>query len=330
MSLRKSSTSVALLLLSALLAFALVMAAGCSQGAKGSLTLPTPDLKSPTIHQDGILRVGVDTSNSTFAAKSDTDGQIIGIDVDVAAALAENLGLKLQIVDISGQDPAQALQDQQLDLVMGLNTDTELKSNLITIGPYLNNGIGVFSVGLGTQSGNFDPTSLNGLKIAAEAKTFSAWQVADIYGQAYVQTFNTLQEAFDQVVQGSITYAAADAVVGSVLAQNSTFTQKYQNIVCLGFLDSPSGYYMGVSPDNAALADAVTKAARSIRDSGVLNIVLSKWVGPATAQLIITQGAIVTGNPPGNSSSSSATDSADLITDTAAAIAGSSDATGAN
>ena len=70
---------------------------GCSS------TEYTPEKKQQTVkdsalNSSGTLRVGVDASSAPYAAES--SGQIVGIEVDVAAALADELGLKLELVDV--------------------------------------------------------------------------------------------------------------------------------------------------------------------------------------------------------------------------------------
>ena len=82
-----------------------------------------PELKSaevapPVIGEEGTLRVGVNTENPPLAGMG--SGKIIGIDVDIAAALADELGLKLSVVDV-GSDPAGALANGTVDVVLGID-----------------------------------------------------------------------------------------------------------------------------------------------------------------------------------------------------------------
>ncbi|MEG0324646.1 MAG: transporter substrate-binding domain-containing protein, partial [Raoultibacter sp.] len=86
-----------------------------------------PSEKSPTVSpsvivEQGVLRVGVTTENNTpFAGQ--VSGKIVGLDVDVAAAIADSLGLKLELVDV-GTDVDTALANKQVDIVMGIEKTT--------------------------------------------------------------------------------------------------------------------------------------------------------------------------------------------------------------
>ena len=96
-----------------------VVFSGCSTSSY------TPEKKQQTVkdsalNSSGTLRVGVDASNAPYAAES--SGQIVGINVDVAAALADELGLKLELVDV-GTNSAKAFTDEDVDIVMGVESE---------------------------------------------------------------------------------------------------------------------------------------------------------------------------------------------------------------
>ena len=103
-------------LATAMACLALVLG-GCSS-SNYQPALKDPTVASPAIGQAGTLRVGVDTANPPLAGMG--SDKIIGIDVDIAAALADRLGLKLSIVDV-GSDPEGALAEGKVDLVMGID-----------------------------------------------------------------------------------------------------------------------------------------------------------------------------------------------------------------
>ncbi len=87
----------------ALLAVGLFGLAGCTGSGTYQPELKSAEVAPPVIGEEGTLRVGVNTENPPLAGMG--SGKIIGIDVDIAAALADELGLKLSVVDV-GSDPA--------------------------------------------------------------------------------------------------------------------------------------------------------------------------------------------------------------------------------
>ena len=88
------------------------------------------------------LRVGVNTENPPLAGMG--SGKIIGIDVDIAAALADELGLKLSVVDV-GSDPAGALANGTVDVVLGID-DSASDGDFWRSASYLPTGIALFAL----------------------------------------------------------------------------------------------------------------------------------------------------------------------------------------
>ena len=82
-------------------------------------------VSSPTIGKSGTLRVGVNAGSPPLAGSPSSSSKIVGIDVDVAAALADQLGLKLEIVDV-GTDPEAALKEGKVDVAMGIGSESDV------------------------------------------------------------------------------------------------------------------------------------------------------------------------------------------------------------
>jgi polar amino acid transport system substrate-binding protein len=260
--------------------------AGCfSFGKEGTLTLPNATIAPPGIASAGSLRVGVDSSHAPFAGLS--GDKVIGIDVDIAAALAEQMGLRLIIVDVKSQDVAALLREGTIDIAMGIQSDATTPFGEVQVGPYLLDGPAAFTVGLSDTPPLFDPAQLNGMRIVAQEGSLSAWQVGKSYGEESLVTYPSLNLVFDELSRGSVSYAAADAIVGSFLAV------QYENIRCEGLLSDAQGIYLGVANDRQELSAALTEALRGLRDGGILQLVVSKWLGPVSTRTVMSEQAIV-------------------------------------
>ncbi|NLG10467.1 MAG: amino acid ABC transporter substrate-binding protein [Coriobacteriaceae bacterium] len=274
---------------------------GClgSTGSKEITLKPTID--TPTIIESGVLKVGVDTTRAPFAGQS--KGKIIGIDVDLAAAVAEQLGLKLELVDIAGESADDMLAAGTVDVVMDIEKGGVQSTQAVQVGPYLIDGPALFMVQLSDSIPDIDLTALASATVAAQENSLSAWQVAQVAPDSTIISVPALEEAFNQLSDGKVTYVAADAVVGAFLATKEV---DYENISCVKMLGDPLGVYMGVAQGNTALANALTEALRAVRDGGVLNVVITKWLGPVSAQVVSSEQAIVTIGANGAAGSGSA------------------------
>ena len=151
---------------------------------------------------------------------------IIGIDVDVARYLADQMGLKVEIVDV-GNDPAAALDGGKVDVVLGVDASeddgTYWKSE-----PYLVTGVALF----GTSTESSVPTLDSKPKIAAQASSKSSWRVTNLFGDDSLVAQGDLKSAFDAMNSGSARYVASDAVIGTYVAHSPTATTTRSSPCC--------------------------------------------------------------------------------------------------
>ena len=226
-----------------------------------------PVVVAPTIGEDGVLRVGVDTSNPPLAGMNNS-GKIIGIDVDFAAALADEFGLKVSIVDV-GSDPAGALKEGKVDIVMGVDK-ADAGEGFWTSESYLPTGIALFSL----EEGAAVPVAGDGSTFAAQISSKSAWAITNEFGDDVLTSSTTLQDAFTSLSNGEVKYVAADAVVGLYAARSENV-----DVYISAMLMAPSGYCVGVSNDNTELQKLVGEAVEKLTGNGIVDIIEMKWLG---------------------------------------------------
>lgn len=252
---------------------------GCGpQGSKEVKLAST--VEDTALVSPGTLTAGVDSKSAPFGGES--NGAIVGVDVDVAAALATELGLELVVVDTNGADPAALLNEGKVDLVMS-QASSAAEEGLALVGPYLENGPSVFGK---TASGGegVDPSALTGKKVAAFAGSVAASVASQFCGNENMVSLVSLSEAFDALQAGEVDYVAADLVAGGYIALS------YADIGYAGSLQSPAGLYIGMG-SNEVLSGAVNNALSTIKDNGILKVILSKWTGSQCAEHAIPQAA---------------------------------------
>lgn len=248
-----------------------IMLAGCAGDSTYEPEGKSPTVSSPTIGQSGTLRVGVNTEKSPLAGMSSDGERIIGIDVDVAAAIADELGLKLSIVDV-GSDPAGALSNGKVDIVMDIDS-SDAPSGVWVSERYVPTGIALFALS-SSQSGL--PTANVQSSIAAQLSSTSAWAVSNTYGDSSLKSVASLSDAFSQLSSGSVKYVAADAIIGMYAAHVAGV-----DVDIVGMLAQPSGYCIAASSTNADLKTAVEGAVDQLTSNGVIGIIEAKWLGKA-------------------------------------------------
>lgn len=267
MSLRKIKTAFSLsvvFVMSILLIFSL---SGCSKNEDAAPTLGEAKLSSPTIKENGTLKVGVNTSQSPLAGMGNS--KIIGIDVDIAAALADSLGLKLQIID-TGSTPSKAISNGDVDIVFGIDK-SDAPSGVKLTDAYIPTAVAYY------KKANSSPVSLTGEatpKIAAQGSSKSAWAATNAFGTSAVTSTTDLASAFQSLANGSVDYVASDAVIGMYAASKAGV-----KVEIAGIADSASGYCVGMSDKNTALISDISTALKNLVDNGTVETIERKWMG---------------------------------------------------
>lgn len=244
----------------------------------------TPLISSPTIGKEGTLRVGVDSSKTPFAAL--IDSRFVGLNVDIAAAIADELGLKLELVDV-GIDPATALAGDTVDIVMGIDK-SDSTVNFWTSDPYIQSGSALFSMSEAAPI----PTG-DSQKIAAQVSSTSAWEVSLQFGEGALVSAMDPEEAFANLSSGSVSYVAADAIIGTYAANKHSIAA---HLTCL--LQNPSGYSVGVLHENAELMQIISDTLATLEGNGMIDVIEKKWLGSVIDLTnVVVSSAITTQTP---------------------------------
>ncbi len=270
---------------------------GCASSEEYVPQTGDPTVSEPVINEDGVLRVGVNIDKSPLAGKG--NDKIIGIDVDIAAALADELGLKVEVVDV-GNDPEKALADNEVDIVTGIdgsdNTEFWLSKQ------YLPTGIALFMQE--GQNPSVPEVGTTGLQIAAQGSSKSAWAVSNQFGAEALVSTNDLATAFADLKAGSVQYVASDAVIGMYAANLQGI-----EVQIVALLENASGYCIGAKKENQELQTAVTEALDKLLQNGTISVIEEKWLGGTIdLQNVVNLNAKATNDKEGDSANTNTED----------------------
>jgi hypothetical protein len=180
---------------------------------------------------------------------------------------------------------------------MGVEQDGTSISNATIVGPYLWSGPALFQKTRANSASDIgsaasiDVKSLAGTKVAAQKESLSASVIDHLAGKGTANPVETLEDAIKAVDAGTSTYAAADAVRGSYLSIN------YKDISCVQIIsDSAIGISCAVASSKPNLEEKLKEALRSLRENGVIVVILSKWLGPISAKVVENSTKIVSQN----------------------------------
>ena len=258
-----------------------LLAGGCTAKSDGGGLEPL--VSPPVIGEAGVLRVGVDLDYPPFAG---TDrGVEAGIDVDVAGAVAERLGLELELVDVGPTGGASALTSGTVDIALAAMPITDaVLANVSSAGSYLINGPAIYSV---VASGSVAPTMtvemLVGKRIGVQKESAAFWTLESDFGEGYATAFPTLREALDALAAAQVDVVIGDAAVAAYIARdldNVKFAGQFGPAQPLGIM---------VKKDATELETAVRTVLDELASEGVLATIRNKWLGDLPELTVATE-----------------------------------------
>lgn len=226
----------------------------------------SPVVTSDALRQADTLTVGIPTSETAPLVLTSSSGERAGIDIDLAYALADELGLG-SVVFVTVDDVSTALSES-CDVVMGVESSSA--EGATVAGSYVQSATALFTKGDVTAP--IDASALAGATVGVQGGSVSEGVLNDYETGATASTFSNLNEAFDALEEGTVDYVLCDAYAGAYLAT------AYPGTVFAGTLDEPVP--VGVAVGEGELQSAVQGALDAIQTGGVGDIVRSRWVGP--------------------------------------------------
>lgn len=274
---RKTMKKLSIAMLSMVLAGSMLLTA-CG----GGNTQATEDTGSDTQQSEtaentegGVLRMA---TNATFPPYEYYEGdEVVGIDPEIAAAIAEKLGMTLEINDMDFDPAIAAAQTGQADIVMeGLTVTDDRKEKINFTDSY---ATGVQVVIVPEDSDIQSVEDLEGKLIGVQQGTTGDLYCSDTpenggFGEENVQKFTSGPVAVEALKNGQIDCVVIDnEPAKSYVAQNEG----------LKILDTEyvtEEYAIGISKDNPELLEQINAALQELKDDGTIQSIIDKYIPP--------------------------------------------------
>jgi len=224
----------------------------------------------------GVLVVGVKDSSPPFGYVDEKTRSIVGYDVDIVAAIAKKLGVKLEIKPVTSASRMPQLLEGNIDIVAATMTKTPERAKQIDFSyTYFLTGQ-KFLVKKGTVKSLAD---LNGKKIGTSKGSTSEQNAAKALPNAVVLSFDDYPQAFLALQQGKVFAVTTDeSILAGMLAKAPNKDQF--EISNIKISDEPYG--LGIRKGDAKFLHAVNKALLEMEKSGEAKSIFAKWFGPAS------------------------------------------------
>ncbi|MCR5593196.1 MAG: ABC transporter substrate-binding protein [Saccharofermentans sp.] len=236
--------------------------AGCEQeqAADNELGTVTP----------GVLTMA---TNAYFPPYEFYEGeQIVGIDAEIAQAVADKLGLELVIEDVEFDSIIAGVQAGKYDIGCAGMTVTEERLQSVNFTSTYSTGIQSIIVTEGSDITNLDSLIASDCMVGVQSGTTGDLYMTDDIGEDRIDRYNKGNDAVMALISGA---------VGAVVIDNQpaqSFVDANEGLVILDTPYTVEDYAMAVNKENEALLEAINNALAELEADGTIDSIIEQYI----------------------------------------------------
>lgn len=232
-----------------------------------SMTACSGGSDSMTI-EEGKLIMSTNAEFPPYEMTTD-DGGFAGIDIEIAQAIAEKLGLELVIDDMDFNAALLAVQNSKSDIVMaGVTVDPDRLKVMDFSNSYAT-GVQVIIV---KEDTNVTADALGDFMIGTQKGTTSNIYCSDDFGAEHVTTYDSSITAVQALINGQVDCV----VVDNAPAQELVKANPGLKILETEYITE--NYAIGFAKGNTELVEAVNKALSELIADGTVQKIIDKYI----------------------------------------------------
>ena len=240
--------------------------AASSAAATGDLALVTA----------GKFTVGVSPDFPPF--ENMEDGEYVGMDIELAAKIAEQLGLEVEYKTLQFDSivPAVAAGGQIDAGISGITVDPKRAKEVDFSHSYYVDDQCIVTMKSNTEVTADDQSALDadGKIIACQSGTTGESYAQENFPSATVQPYGNATDCFAAMQAGQ-----ADAVITNKAVGNKMVADAYQDAQVIKEIATGEEYAVAISQDNNALLSAVDGAIDALEADGTLDELATTYLG---------------------------------------------------
>lgn len=219
----------------------------------------------------GVL--GIDEPNSFVDPKT---REFVGYEIDLATAVAKNLGVKPVFKQLAVAARIPELQQGHVDVLAASLTHNKERESQVDFA--LTHFVTGSKVLVKKSSGIHNVSELAGKKALTVKGGTQGPNLLKVVPTAEIVTFESTQQAFQALQQGKGTAYINDEV--SLLADFAKLGDKSKDYVILPQNLNVEHLALGIKKGEAGVKTAVDDSLRGLEKSGEANKIFLKWYGP--------------------------------------------------
>lgn len=242
--------------------------AASSEAASSEAASETETAELSTV-EPGKLIMSTNAAFPPYEMTTDS-GEFEGIDIETAQAIADKLGLELQIDDMDFDAALLAVQQGKADMVMAGVTVTDERQNVMDFTDSYATGIQSIIVKEDSDIASVD--DLAGKKIGTQRGTTGYLYCSDGFGDENVVAYDNGLTAVQMLNNGQVDCVVIDN------APAKEFIAANPGLKLLDTAYVEESYAIGVGKGNTELKDAINTALEELKADGTLQAIVDKYI----------------------------------------------------
>lgn len=242
--------------------------AASSEAASSEAASETETAELSTV-EPGKLIMSTNAAFPPYEMTTDS-GEFEGIDIETAQAIADKLGLELQIDDMDFDAALLAVQQGKADMVMAGVTVTDERQNVMDFTDSYATGIQSIIVKEDSDIASVD--DLAGKKIGTQRGTTGYLYCSDDFGDENVVAYDNGLTAVQMLNNGQVDCVVIDN------APAKEFIAANPGLKLLDTAYVEESYAIGVGKGNTELKDAINTDLEELKADGTLQAIVDKYI----------------------------------------------------
>lgn len=231
--------------------------------------------------EETVYKVGTEPTFQPFEYKDLETDEIVGFDIDLIKAIAEEGGFKVEIQSLGFDALIPAVQSGTIDIVAsGMTIDEERSKQVDFTQPYINAGLAL-AVAKSNETIKSEE-DLEGATVGVQIGTTGAMKANELKEQGIVEkvlTYDTIDVLMAELTKGTV-----DAVINDAAVTESFIKSGHDDIKIVGEQMNTEQYGFAVAKGNTELLQRLNDGLQKVMASGKYEQLLAKYDLPANAR----------------------------------------------
>lgn len=226
--------------------------------------------KAPAQEETKTLVMGTNAAFPPYEFVND-DGSFGGIDVDIAKAIADKLGMKLEIKDMEFDSLISAIEGGAIDVALAGMTVTDERKESVNFSESYAKGVQSIIVLEGSDIATADDLSSD-IKIGVQAGTTGDIYCTDDFGEDAVKQYKNGALAVEALKNGQVDCVVIDnEPAKSYVAAN-------EGLVILDTAYAEEDYAIAIGKTNDELLNKINDALAELKADGTLDKIVATYI----------------------------------------------------